>query len=133
MKGCFGFRPSPGVDFPTPLDATEADFAPILLFSSLVRTFVPGLERPTVQIGRRDDEFRVIEIRILATRVENQRTGRVPGGGPLGAPGGCSRAAFWLGCAPGVCLSPAEPAGTGDARSPRRGAACARGASPATD
>ena len=98
------------VDFPTPLDAIEADFASVLLFSSLVRTFVPGLERPTVQIGRRDDEFRVIEIRILATRVENQRTGRIPGGGPLGAPGGCSRAAFWLGCAPGVCRSPPEPA-----------------------
>ena len=65
MKGCFGFRPSPGVDFPTPLDAIEADFASVLLFSSLVRTFVPGLERPTVQIGRRDDEFRVIEIRIF--------------------------------------------------------------------
>ena len=65
MKGCFGFRPSPGVDFPTPLDAIEADFASVLLFSSLVRAFVPGLERPTVQIGRRDDEFRVIEIRIF--------------------------------------------------------------------
>ena len=65
MKGRFGFRPSPGVDFPTPLDAIEADFASVLLFSSLVRTFVPGLERPTVQIGRRDDEFRVIEIRIF--------------------------------------------------------------------
>ena len=85
MKGCFGFRPSPGVDFPTPLDAIEADFASVLLFSSLVRAFVPGLERPTVQIGRRDDEFRVIEIRIFGdegrkpTHRDRQGTWGVPG------------------------------------------------------
>jgi hypothetical protein len=48
----------------------------------------------------------------LATRVENlnQRAGRVLWGGPLGLLGCCSRAAFLLGCAPGVCWSPAEPA-----------------------
>ena len=108
MKGCFGFRPSPGVDFPTLLDAIEADFASVLLFSSLVRTFVPGLERPTVQIGRRDDEFRVIEIRIFGDEGRKPTRGQAAGGGPLGAPGCCSRGAFWLGGAPGVRRSPAE-------------------------
>ena len=55
MKGCFGFRPSPGVDFPTPLDAIEA--AGTTSFASSKFVF-------------------------LATRVENQRAGRLPGAGP---------------------------------------------------